>query len=67
MTHDKQQEVFDELQRLIRDKNKDPNLDLSRELEEVHKQINGIILDELGMGDTFGYSEEEVSKDIYGE
>lgn len=67
MNHDKTQLIFDHLQRLIRDKLKDPKLDNSKEMDVVHKQINDIILDELGMKNTFGYYKDEIRKDIYGE
>jgi len=48
----KPQEIFDAYEKLLSDRLKDPDMDNSAKAEELHKKLNDIILDELGMKDT---------------
>jgi hypothetical protein len=60
-------DIFNEYERLVSARLKDPNLDNSKEMEVLHMKLNDVILGELGMKNTFGYYESEVRKDTYGE
>lgn len=55
----KPQEIFDAYEKLLNERLENPGLDNSAKTEELHKKLNDMILDELGMKDTFGYSGEE--------